>query len=175
MNFTEISNARESARSYEDKIVSREDLEAIISETILAPSACNAQPWKFVVCDGETAKKIPNCLKTGLPINQWTDEAPAFIVVCETKAKLMSMLELDSQFYAQMDVGIATATICYSATDKGLSTCIIGSFNQDALKELLNIPDDINIRLVISVGYASSDLREKRRKNIDEIRSYNTF
>lgn len=175
MNFSEISKVRESARSYVNKEVSREDLETIISETMLAPSACNSQPWRFVVCDGETAKKIPDCLKTGLPINQWTDEAPAFIIVCETKAKLMSMLNLESQFYAQMDLGIASATICYSATDKGLSTCIVGSFNEPALKELLNIPEEITVRLVISVGYAETEIREKRRKNIDDVRSYNSY
>ena len=74
------------------------------------------------------------------------------------------------QHYAQMDIGIVTAHICLAATDIGLSTCILGWFNEKQVASLLNINENKRIRLIIAVGYAANDtLRDKKRKELGEI------
>ncbi len=178
MDFKQLALTRQSCREYDsEKTVPRELMTEILETATTAPSACNSQPWHFVACDGDTAKQIPSTIiKEDLPINTWTVDVNNFVIACETKARLMRSLECESQFYAQMDLGHAISTLCYAATDKGLSTCIIGVFDEAKLKQLLNIPEDVVIRAIISVGYAKSDeIRNKPRKPTEEAFSFNSF
>ncbi len=177
MNFNELSTKRASCRGYQEKQIDREIISEVLKDAIKSPSACNSQPWKFVVCDGEKAKEFSKFIKQeGSPINQWTSQVPCFIIVCETKAKLMSILTCDSQHYAQYDAGIAAATICYSATDKGLGSCIIGLFDSDGIKEYMGIPDDVKISMLITLGYPKNDsMLSKKRKDFDEMVSFGNW
>ena len=173
-NFFELIEKRESCRSYSDKPVEKEKLIKCIEAARLAPSACNSQPWSFVVVNGEKSPEVAKCTqKTGM--NKFTDETQAFIVISEEKATLSAKIAgfIASQSYAQIDIGIATSHICHAATEQGLSTCILGWFDEDKLIDLLNLPKNKRIRIVIAVGYAESDeLRTKKRKDLDEIMTY---
>lgn len=178
MKFKELCEKRQSCRHYTDKKVSDEDIRDILESVRLCPSACNSQPWKFVVVKDEVAEKMPEYLVVNklIPINKWTKEVSTFIVVCETKARLIKGIPVGTQHYAQMDIGIATATICYAAEEKGIGTCIMGAFKEEKIKELLGIPDDIKIRLVISLGYPEDkEIRNKSRKDFDDIVSINKW
>lgn len=178
MNFFELTKIRESCRAYDaEKSVAGSDIEKIIDAARNCPSACNSQPWKFVVATGQTAEKMPGTITMPLlPINKFVKGVPAFIVICETKARLFRGAPVSSQHYAQMDIGIATATLCYAATELGLSTCILGSFNEQKVRELLEIPKSIKIRLVVTLGYAKDEgVRAKKRKETGEILSYNKW
>ncbi len=177
MSFKEIANKRYSCRSYEKKPVERALLADICETAMLSPSACNSQPWHFIVADTpEIVKEIPPLLQTG-GFNSFCNDVPAFIVLCETPAKVMSAVEErtgNTQFYAQMDIGIAAATLCYAASDAGLSTCIIGWFERERLRSLLSIPENECIRLVLAVGYAKNEAPQRRpRKDKSEVITYN--
>ena len=64
--------------------------------------------------------------------------------------------------------------ILFFATSEGLGTCWIGWFNEKAVHKILDIPLKRKIDVLVTVGYpASSDIREKKRKQLDEIRKYN--
>lgn len=170
MSFFELINKRESCRDYIDKKVDKELLVKCIDAARLTPSACNSQPWSFVVVNSEEKSPlVAQCAQTA-GLNKFTDNVPAFIVICEEEAKLIGGI---SQKYAGGDVGAATLNICYAATELGLSTCIMGSVDREKLKEILGLPESKNIRLVLAVGYANSDkIRNKVRKPIDEIMTY---
>lgn len=110
-----------------------------------------------------------------LGMNRWTDQSAAFIVVVEEKATLSATVgsKMKSQDYAQMDIGIATEHLCLAATAMGLSTCIIGWFDEKKLRALLGVPETKRIRLAVSVGYALEDrVREKKRKPASEIATF---
>ena len=78
--------------------------------------------------------------------------------------------------YTLIDLGIATEHFCLQAVSEGLGTCILGWFNEKKVKKLLNIPKDKRAELIITLGYPASDeIREKKRKNLEEIYSYNTY
>lgn len=170
MSFFELINKRESCRDFSDKKVDKELLVKCIDAARLSPSACNSQPWSFVVVNSEEKSPlVAKCTQTA-GLNKFTNNVPAFIVVCEEEAKLIGGV---SQKYAQGDVGIAVINICYAATELGLSTCIMGSVDHETLKEVLNLQKNKNIRLVLAVGYANNDkVRNKVRKPIDEIMTY---
>lgn len=173
-DFFELVNKRESCRAYLKKEVEKEKLIKCIEAARSAPSACNSQPWSFIIATGEKGKEVAKCVQKG-GMNKFTDACPAFIVICEEHASLsMRIAEtIASQHYAQMDIGIATAHICYAATEQGLSTCILGWFDEKKLAEAVGITNPKRIRLVISVGYAENDsLRPKKRKELDDILTF---
>ena len=181
MSFAELVTNRQSCRDYKEDKVPREKLENIFATVRLAPSGCNGQPWRFVaVDDEETVKKVADCLLDDevVPGNRFVLTAPAFVVVLESKSVLLPKIaeRCGSQHYAKMDIGIATAHFVLAAEDEGLDTCILGWFDEEKIKQILEIPDDMVLRLAIAVGYGKDDtVRKKARKPLSKIVSYNKF
>jgi nitroreductase len=174
-DFIEHALKRQSCRQYADKPVEREKLTKCVEAARLAPSACNSQPWSFVVVDNP--EKVAEVAKTTmqLDINEYIGKAKAFFVVVEEYAQLMPKIAkmIDSQYFAKGDLGAATLSLCLEAESLGLGTCIVGLFDRPKLRELLDIPKDNNIFIVVAVGYPSSDnVRNKQRKPIEEIVRY---
>ena len=181
MKFEELQMIRESCRVYSDKKVSREDLTHLVDVARFSPSGCNSQPWKFIIIDEEDARQkvIDSFQDENINGCPWGDKVPAFIVICEEKAKLMPGVaeHYGSQHFAQMDIGMASMALCYEATAMGLGTCMIGSMNQERIKKSLGIPSDVVVRLIITVGYpkVKTEPRKKIRKDFDEVVSYNKY
>ncbi len=179
MDFIKLAEKRISCRSYDSKKeVLRDDIIEILRAGTYAPSACNSQPWRFVVCEKENAKKISSyIIREDLKINHWTVDVPVFVIVCEEKVTLMKSLNAeDQQHYAQIDIGSAATSICLAATDKGLGSCIIGVFDETKIKALLNIPNEVVIRAVVAVGYPKNDnVGTKGRKPECEKISFNKW
>jgi nitroreductase len=181
MDFLDLVRQRRSVRSYDPaRIVEREKLERCIEALRLAPSACNAQPWKLVVVDNpelkeEVAKAASSKL---LGFNHFTRQAPILIAVVREEPNLTSKLGsvLKDKPYTLMDVGIAVEHFCLQATAEGLGTCIMGWFDEDKVKQLLKIPKKKRVELLISVGYpAKEEIRQKIRKDTGEICTFNSY
>lgn len=181
MYFLEMMKKRESCRAYDSRPVAREDLIKIVEAGRLSPSACNAQPWKFVVVDEPEAKaKLCDALvlPNGKTAAQWRAQVPAFIILVEQEAKVMPLvIEYygTSQRYAQGDIGMAAMNMCYEAMELGLSTCILGLNDQKKLEAAFGIPEGHECRMVLAVGYAAAEgePREKIRKPLEEVCSFN--
>ena len=171
MNFTEIATMRQSCRSYDpDRIVEEEKLLSVLEAARLAPSACNAQPYHFTVCTGENAKLAAKATM-GMGMNKFAADAPVLIVVSEAAYSKSAALgaKVKKNDYRSMDIGIAVAYLTAEATAQGLSTCILGWFDDSNLRELCHL--DTPVRLVITLGYAKEDdkHREKKRKDLDQL------
>ncbi|EKQ53847.1 MULTISPECIES: nitroreductase family protein [unclassified Clostridium] len=170
--FFELINKRESCRKYLNKPVEKEKLIKCIEAARLAPSACNSQPWNFIIVNNEElVPKVANCLQDKI-MNKFTSECPAFIVVVEESGNLTSRAGalMKQQDYRSVDLGIATEHICLAATAQNLGTCILGWFNEKELKKLLNINKLKRVRLVVAIGYPEhNDTRKKVRKRLNEI------
>lgn len=175
MDFLEIANARQSCRSYdESRPVEQEKLNAILEAGRLAPSACNGQPYKFTVCCGEAAKAVALTTRGMGGMNKFAVQAPVMIVVSEMPYVKSAALgaKVKNNDYRSIDIGIATAYLTAEATAQGLSTCILGWFDDDKIRKICNL--DAPARLVITLGYASEDdkLRKKVRKDMETLVSY---
>lgn len=180
MNFLELSKIRESCRAYTDKPVEKEKLLYCIEAARMAPSACNSQPWRYVaVTEAEKVKQMVSCVYDGvLPINRFAREVPAFVAVVEGPVKLSAKLsgKVEEQKYAQMDIGLSVANFCLAAAEQGLGTCIMGWFKENKVKELLEIPEGLKVRLVLAVGYPQNPQpREKSRRSIEETVSFEKY
>lgn len=180
MNFFELVNCRESIRGYNDKSVDRNVIEKIIEGARVAPSACNSQPWKFIVVDQkEKVEKIAKALyDPRIGLNKFAVTSPSFILIVGEKRNLTSKMGelIKKKDYTSIDIGIAAEHICLGATELGLGTCMMGWFDEKKIKDILTIPKSREIYLVISLGYYDIDKpRKKIRKSIEEIISYNEY
>ena len=180
MDFFTLINKRESVRGYLDKQVEREKIIKIIEAARVAPSACNAQPWKFVVVnDKEITREVAkNLYEPMIGLNKFALTAPVFIVIVGEKRNLTSKMGelIKKKDYTSIDIGIASEHICLAATELGLGTCMMGWFKEKEIKKLLNINKNKEIHLVISLGYYDDkEPRNKVRKPIDEILSFNEY
>jgi len=173
--FFNLINKRQSCRNYLEKPVEKEKLIQCIEAARVAPSACNSQPWHFVVVNNkELSTKVSACLQDKV-MNKFTTECPAFIIVVEEIGNLTSRAGalMKKQDYRSVDIGIATEHICLAATQQDLGTCILGWFNEKELKNILDINKLKRIRLVVAIGYSENDVtRKKIRKSIDEIATF---
>lgn len=171
MNFSEIANARQSCRSYDNtRSVEKEKIDAILETARLSPSACNGQPYHITVCRGEKAKEAAKATQ-GMGMNKFASDAPVLMVISETPYSKTAALgaKLKNNDYRSIDIGILSAYITAEATAQGLGTCILGWLDSDKLKSICDIEGDV--RLVITVGYPSPDdkLRPKRRKDLSKL------
>lgn len=180
MDFLELVNKRQSTRAFEkNKAVESEKIERIIEAGRLSPSACNAQPWHFVVVDDPELKdKVADATSARLlGMNHFTKQAPVHILIIEEKVNFSSGIGgvIKDKHFAFVDIGIAAAHMCLAAEAEGLGSCILGWFNESKVKKLLNIPESKRVLLDIVVGYSAQDLRPKKRKNKEEVISYNKY
>lgn len=178
-SFLELVQSRQSDRAFLDKPVEKEKIERILETVRLAPSACNAQPWKFVVVT-EPEKRLQVADATAnklLAMNHFTKQAPVQIVVLEESANFTSTVGgwATNKHYQHIDLGIAAAYITLAAADEGLGSCIIGWCDEKKVQKALDIPKNKRVILVILLGYSVQPLRDKKRKTKDEIVSYEKY
>ena len=123
----DICVRRQSCRKFADRPVQHDDLVKCVEAARLAPSACNSQPWSFVVV--EKPEIVEQIAKGAMVLgsNATIDTAKAFIVVVEEYALLMPRLRamLDNQYFAKGDLGAATVYLCLEAESLGLGSCVI--------------------------------------------------
>ncbi len=179
MNFLELAKTRQSVRKYSSKAVEAEKIARCVEAARLAPSACNSQPWKFIIVDDaqlkdRIAKETYNAVVT---FNKFVKEAPVIAAIVMEKPTMISQIGgriKDKDFYL-IDIGIAAEHFCLQAAEEGLGTCMLGWFNEKKIAEMLNLPKSKRIGLLITLGYSDSSLREKIRKTTDEIVKYNRY
>ena len=178
MDFLRLVMSRQSDRAYDKKhSVEPEKLERILEAARLAPSACNAQPWKFVVVtDRELSRKVGKAA-AGLGMNKFAKDAPVHILVVEESANITSLLggKVKDKHFPLIDVGIAASHIVLAAESEGLGSCILGWFDEKEIKQLTGIPASKRLLLDIIVGYPLKEKRKKIRKVKEKVISYNGY
>lgn len=178
--FYELVKHRQSTRAFDTtQVVDRETILRILEAGRLSPSACNAQPWHFIVVDEpELKNKVADAASAKLlGMNHFTKQAPVHIIVVEEKVNITSGIGglVKDKHFAFLDIGIAAAHICLAAEAEGLGSCILGWFAEKKIKDLLNIPESRRVVLDILIGYPAQPLRNKKRKSAEEIITFNTY
>ncbi len=189
MEFKELVLKRFSCRKFINKPVEYEKIIQCIESARVAPSACNAQPWKFVVIDEpELKNKLCQHATSGIyRFSRWIINAPVIIVVIADKGSFLSRAGSfirNTQFYL-IDIGIVCEHIVLQATELGLGACYIGWFKEAGVKKVLNIPKSLSVPLLICLGYPQEGYKTKDpirrqagsdfRKSLEEILSFNKF
>jgi nitroreductase len=178
-DMLELIKTRQSDRSYNNKSVEKEKIGRIVEAGRMAPSACNAQPWKFIIVDdpGLLDQLAVAASAKLLGMNSFVGQAPLQIVVIREKANMSSRIgtTVKNKDYSLIDIGIASENICLQARAEGLGSCMIGWFDEKMVRKILHIPRSKRVELIITIGYPAKELRDKKRKATEEISSYNKY
>lgn len=180
MDFIDLASKRQSVRKYLSTPVEPEKIVKCIEAARLAPSACNSQPWKAIVIEDALLKEkvAQETHNSVIKFNKFVHSAPVIIAMVMEKPNISASIgsKIKDIDYAHIDLGIATEHICLKASELNLATCILGWFNEQPIKKLLNIPMDKKIGLLIALGYPEDTLiRKKTRRPIEEVYSYNKY
>jgi nitroreductase len=178
MNFMDLVKQRISVRKYSSKPVSREVIDQCLEAARLAPSACNSQPWSFIVVDDEETKNeiVKKSMSGIYSSNKFVMTAPVIIVVITEYSTYLARMGgmLRHIKYNLIDIGIACEHLVLQAEYMGLGTCWLGWFDEKAVKKVLGLPKSTKVDVMISLGYPDEDLPAKKRirKSLDEMRRY---
>jgi nitroreductase len=165
MTVYEAIRKRYSCRNYQEKSVEKDKLDNILEAARLAPSAKNLQDWRFVVVtEKQIRQKVADC--TNRP--EVFRKAGVIIAACSVSDEVMRC----GQAVAPIDVSIALEHIALQATELGLGTCWIGSFDTDKVRAILGIADNIQIIELMTLGYAADSWKEPNRESIEKIVCY---
>lgn len=176
MGFSELANKRQSDRQYQQKPVDRALLLQCLEAARVAPSACNSQPWKFVVVDEPSLVSEMASAAAGMGMNKFAFQAPVIVAVVLEKMNLTARIGsvIKDKEYSLLDVGIAVEHFCLQASELGLGTCILGWFDEKKVRKLLKI-ERRRVPLLITVGYPDGPVRKKVRKKLDEMSCWNVY
>ena len=177
-DFLQLVASRQSDRAYDmSRAVEHDKLERILEAARLSPSACNAQPWRFVVVtDPELAVKVGKAT-AGLGMNKFAKDAPVHILIVEESANITSLLggKVKDKHFPLIDIGIAASHMVLAAESEGLGSCILGWFDEKKIKQLTGIPSSKRLLLDIIIGYPLKEKRKKIRKAREKVVSYNKY
>ena len=170
-NFLSLVEKRKSIRSFKSIDIEKEKLDYILETFRQAPSAKNLQPWKLVVVTDKTIIKdlVPACKNQA-----FIAEAPVVIVACVKEDEAYATMGgyLNS---SPVDIGISFEHIMLAAAEQGLGTCWIGAFNEKAVEVVVGVPENVRVVALTPIGYPNDQGRERKRKPLEEIVSYNKY
>jgi FMN reductase [NAD(P)H] len=197
VQFRDVLTRRRSVRTYSDRPVPREVLARITNAAVVwAPNAGFSQGLRLVVVtDAETRREIAvaaaedELAAKGRP--RWKAAAPVHIVVLtreddyhtryqrQDKLAITGGREIDWPApYWYVDAGAAAMTLMLAAIDEGLDTAIFGVTDQEGLRRVLGLPDDLRFVAVVTMGYPAEQADEpssgaslftQRRKPREEV------
>jgi nitroreductase len=178
MDLFEAIKTRRSVRKFTDKPVEEEKLAAVLEAVRMAPSWANCQCWRMVVVKDKAVKEkisevsyveslfAPKGYKAN-PSKKALAEAPVVIVLCADPTQSGVLWE---QNYYLVDSGIASQNLMLAARAEGLGTVFVGIYDEEKVKQLLNIPASIRVVGLFPLGYPLEDKKEgPPRKTLSEI------
>ena len=160
-----LSRERFSARKFTSEAVSQEDLEYIMESVRLAPSACNKQPWHWLIVRSDEAKQQ---LQQAYD-RPWFKTAPMYVVGMKNVEENW-VRKYDEKPHGDIDVAIATEHLCLAATERGLGTCWVCAFDPAIVRQHFH-REGFEPVVIVPVGHIAEDCPrgEKKRKAMEEI------
>jgi nitroreductase len=171
MEFYEVIKKRKSVRKYDTKKIPDDVLNRVLEAGRIAPSAKNIQPWKFIVVRDQALKKQVAEASRGQMFM-----ADADVIICGCALEKIAWGRMGGYMSSfAVDLAIAMDHIILAAANEGLGTCWIGAFEEKAVKLLLGVPDDVKIVALTPLGYPAEEPKDRGRKSINEIITYEKY
>lgn len=178
--FQKLIRQRRSIRRFLPAPVEREKILACLEAARIAPSAENAQTWRFLVVDDPEIKARFSAVAFGglYSACKFAAQAPVLVVVLAKLDLLANRLGKQVQGipFFLLDAGIAGEHFVLQAEELELGTCWIGWFSVRGTRKFFKIPRKYKIVSLIALGYpASRPPRDSIRKPLEEIAWFNSI
>lgn len=161
MDILNLLKSRRSIRVYQDRPIPNDLLLQILEAGRWAPTGANLQSWHFiVVTDPETRRRIGEVTRFLFIKSSHVEKAPVVIVLGFNTQKGK---------YGRYDVTLAGGNMMTMATNLGLGTCWIGAFDESKVKEILEIPENIEVIGLITLGYPGENAEVPPRVELEKI------
>ena len=164
MEFLELVRNRSSVRAYKSTPVEDDKLDLILEAARLAPTGSNRQAFRLIVIHTagreEELKSIYN--------RDWFVQAPVLICACAVSEEGQPYRETGHY----RNIGIVMDHLILAAASLGLGSCWIGSYDAEAARRILGLPEEIHPVVFATLGYADGEPRPKVRKPIEELVRY---
>jgi nitroreductase len=171
MEFYELIRERKSVRRYKSNPIPDEVLNRILEAGRIAPSAKNIQPWHFIVIQNPEIKEMVAEACRG---QRFMAEAPVIVCGCALEDIAWGRMGGYMSSFA-VDLAIAMEHMILAAANEGLGTCWIGAFVEKDVKKILGIPDNVRVVALTPVGYPAEVPRDRGRKLMKDIVSYDKY
>jgi nitroreductase len=169
MEFLQLAQKRCSVRKFSKKPIEQDQLIKILEAARWAPSACNNQPWIFVVLKDDNSKaKLKSVYN-----RDWFLTAPVIVAACCDRTK--SWKRTDGKEFGDIDVALAMDHLTLAAAEASIGTCWIGAFEFNEAKRVLALPAHIDPVAFTPLGYPQDPVTEKRRKDLQDIIYWESF
>ena len=182
MELEQAIRTRRSIRKFANKPVEQEKINACLEAARLAPSACNSQPWHYIVIDDPQVKEkfCAEVFNGVYKMSKWVANAPVIVAVVSDRGNFTSRIGnffRRTEFYL-VDQGISGEHFVLRAHDLGLGTCWIGWLDSNKAEKFFKLPKGHKIEHLFAVGYPAEDAASDKshpRKPFEEIVSYNEY
>ena len=195
LNFLNLIKSRRSVKEYSPREVPSETLFRVLEAGKWAPSAHNAQPWRFIVIQDPAIKRRlaeamasrwsrdmtkngvqkelrESLIKTSV---EWFGSAPIVVVACLTMEDMDEYPDERRKkvewVMAVQSVAAAVENMLLAAEGEGLGSCWFCAplFCQDVVRKTLKIPQHIDPQALITLGYPAYKPTPPPRKSLEEI------
>lgn len=167
MEFKDLVLNRRSIRQYTDRKISKDELNYIMTAAINAPSACNMQSWHFYIVSDP---KVKEGFKEFCA--DWISTAPVVVVICTAGDEIVSRFGEKAKKFIVQDTALAMENMLLAAADIGLGGCIIGAYDDDKCRKLLNIPNEYCPVALMPIGEPTAVPPARDRKPISDVVTY---
>lgn len=170
MEFSEVIAKRRSVRHFNNRIeVSDAEVNLLLEAAVTAPTAGNIQPWRFVVVRSpEARERLAQAMG-----QRWATAAPVVIVVCVDPRPCAARYGARGEaLYSIQDSAAAVTTILLAAVDRGLASCWIGAFDDEAVREAIGVAKPITPIAVLPVGRSAEAAAKPLRRPLSEVTTW---
>ena len=173
MDVLEAIKKRRSKREFLKKEIPIEILTQILDSSTYAPAAGNIQNWRFILIDDEKKKsEIANAAVK----QEWIADAPIVLVVCSDNINLERFYgDRGVKFYSIENCFLAIENMLLTAVAFGVDSCVIAAFDENALKRILKLPDEIEPLAIVPLGYSKEEPFKKSSLAIESITFFNEW
>lgn len=173
MDVFEVIKGRRSIRSYKKQDIPEDTVRKLVEAAIMAPSAGNVQPYKFVIVNSEKGRQQ---LSRAAFNQRILLEAPVAIVVCaDEKEASKKYGDRGKKLYCIQDTAAAIQNLLLAAYSLGLGTCWIGAFNEDDARKVVNAPKEMRPLAIIAIGYPNEMPHPTSRRSFEEVANQEKF
>ena len=171
MKLNDAIDKRSSVRRFRNKDVRWSDIIEAIDAASKSPLAGNLTNLKFIIIeDQELKNKIAeHCQQF------WITDAPFLVIVCSDLSKLERTYFERGRIYSRQQAGAAIENFLLRIVDLGLSSCWIGAYADELIKQLLKIPGHINVEAILPIGYAKTKPKKKKKSSLDNLIYWNRW
>jgi nitroreductase len=173
--FEDLLKERKSIRKFKETPIEKDKIIKILECGLLSPSACNVQPYRFIVLLGQKKNEFSKEVFDGIfSFSSFVSKAPVLIVIVRIKTNVKMKIGnfvCDTDF-SLIDIGIAGEHMVLKATELGLGSLWVGWFDRKKAKKFLKLSKNESPEIIIAIGEKDENPQFRRKKKFEEATTF---